>query len=368
MKKVLILLILVAFSFYVYHLYTSSYESNYEINNYKIYESYKNNKYYLEFSDKNIFPYELYVNKKVKSHIVQDIDEISINDGICVRPIISNVKTYPICYLHNQLVSYDLVNDNNLTKYLKDKSLKTDILVENSDFKIYDTLDSNTFVAVYNYYGYNILQKKSQKDIKLFENDHYDNSLAFSLNNYIVTPDYDEGYEYNTFYIINIINNEYKEIKTPKVISNNFYYCGTLKNNIYFFDIKYENLYKIDLNNYTILQVGSKDSGYIKVKNDKEVEATQYEYKNRIEYFNISNYENNYKLIDNEYYKEFNDNTQLKLKVLNGNFEILRTNKDYIFYINNDDLYYYSYLTGSTPILTYKEVMFNKNLLFVYNK
>ena len=51
-------------------------------------------------------------------------------------------------------------------------------------------------------------------------------------------PNYDQKYEYNSFYIINMTNNKIQNIilKKKKVISSDYYINGVVNDKIYIFD------------------------------------------------------------------------------------------------------------------------------------
>ena len=231
----------------------------------------------------------------------------------------------------------------------------------------------------------NTLNNKKLAKLNLFKEDTYTNSLGVSTFKYYVMPNYDQKYEYNSFYIINMTNNKIQNIilKKKKVISSDYYINGVVNDKIYIFDSDKLKQYVINPKKGKIEEtVNSENKGLYYDGKFKRINI--YDFKEEKKIFKediklpdkIKDKEVIGSYFDNYYYKEDNDiilyNETLEKVIylfkIDSKDSIL-INKDTIYYIDNNTLYYFNINTNSKKVITYDELLFNKvNRYFVYSK
>ncbi|MEG1558644.1 MAG: hypothetical protein RR228_01190 [Bacilli bacterium] len=371
MKKIIIFSLSLCFIVYLYNYFTYKYEIKYNINDFTIKETYNNKRYYFEIKKDKLYNFEVYCNKKISKKLIKDIKVINNNSYYCVHPIIKNTKTYPICYDSNKLISYYLIKDKEINKYVDSLSISyKEETPSNEKLHYYNSLSNKTYISLFTYNGFYTMNDKTIKFTKVFNNDVYDNKLSYQLKNNIIMPSYDEKYEFSNMYIFNMIDQKVHQIETKFIISYDAYYAGSYKNNVYLFDNKYNNLYRINTIKKEITLVGSEDKGYIKIYNNKEVKARLNDYKvDKIKYENLllSNYE--FTKYDSLYFN-YKDNPSIKTIMYNKNdIKIIKEYKSKVYFIDKETLYEFNPTNGLKHLLSYYEFNFNnKNNIFIYNK
>lgn len=367
MKKViivlnfLILVILVKF-------FLSNYDITYKLNDYSIKTIYKKNYYYFEIEDKNKnkYNFDVYGKRKIYKVKINKIENIQGDDFECIYPKIKDFKTYPLCYKNNELIDYNLIDSSLLSKYKTVYNYDE----SNKDFVYFNNLNSNSYIALWNYKGYVIMNGKSYNKVELFKKDRYDNELSYQLNNNIYMPNYDMEHEFNELIVLNIENMSKKTIKLEYNIDYDSYIVGSVKQKIYLFDNKHSILYEIDTKKEKIKIIGSGQLGYVMYEKGefKSCSKTLYTVK-KIKYNDITT-QSNYKYeFKDGTMKIYNSNKKIKTKIFDNKINILKKYKDEIYYLDNDTLYLYNPLTGSKKIFYNYELEFNNNnTIFIYIK
>lgn len=368
MKKALIIIISVLILVILSKYFLSNYNITYKLKNYSIKTSYNEKRYYFEIKDKenNEYNFDIYNKRKLFKVKISKIEEIVGDDFKCIYPVINEFKTYPLCYQNNELIDYNLIDSFLLDKYKKvDKNDNSD-----KDFVYYNNLNSKTFIALWNYKGYTVMNGKSYNKIELFKNDRYNNELSYQLNNQLYMPNYDMEHEFNELIVLNIEDLSKKTIKLEYNIDYDSYIVGSVKQKLYLFDNKHSILYQIDTKKEKVNIIGSNQKGYVMYKDGEFISCSKTLYTvKKIKYSDNSNNSNYKYLFEDGTYKKYKDNTNIKTKIFNSKMNILKEYKDELYYLEKDTLYKYTPYSGSKKVFYNYELEFNSNnTIFIYIK
>lgn len=405
-KILIILFIFVIILEVLFAIFGNGYNITYTILNddksYKVEETYIANNSsddHYEITINNKFFVSIYDNLFKDSRLIKNIEEFSDGDLSCIyinfkssklkRDVICNIGGKQKLY-HN-IVGYNSKLDefvNNLDNY--DINMFKDDLsnkIEKGLVKVYNNnIIKNHFIDLQKYKGiYNINNEKII-ELDYYKNDVYNPKLTISTDKYLISANYENDYSFDSIYIIDISNNQKKEIKLKESVSYDSYFQGEVNKKIYLFDKTNKKQYEIDPKKGKINEVGNEKKGILyysgKWENKNALEFVNSE----IKFQNIINYQNDsydkIEMSNNFYYLfDYYDNKVKvsKIDINNTNYitEIFEVNSirnikyvnDYIFFIDGDDIKYYSDRTGVRTIINYSELTFNKNLnYFVYIK
>lgn len=133
--------------------------------------------------------------------IITDI--MCINNNIIINYNSLKGSNHELDNFANRMVEYGYdfkQYENNLKNYTNDKTL---ILYR-------DNIVDNHFIALNSYRGIITInfKEKDINNIKLFNKDIYDVSLAYGLNNKYIIFDYNDKYQFNKIHIIDIVSNK----------------------------------------------------------------------------------------------------------------------------------------------------------------
>ena len=399
-KNTLLILVAILILEFVVFIFKSYHETDYKIVNkdesFNVFEVYKNNKYYFKVNYKKKDYYFSYDNKFFKAKkVLKNIIYYEKDDLSCIYPVFKNDRQLNIiCNLDDKLYTYSyyeeglkdmitLIDNNGYDISRFSDNAKPISYDSNTVYK--DNILDNTYIYVWKYNGFYTLNNKKLAKLNLFKEDTYTNSLGVSTFKYYVMPNYDQKYEYNSFYIINMTNNKIRNIilKKKKVISSDYYINGVVNDKIYIFDSDKLKQYVINPKKGKIEEtVNSENKGLYYDGEFKRINI--YDFKEEKKIFKediklpdkIKDKEVIGSYFDNYYYKEDNDiilyNETLEKVIylfkIDSKDSIL-INKDTIYYIDNNTLYYFNINTNSKKVITYDELLFNKvNRYFVYSK
>lgn len=364
MKKILIYIISISLIIIFVKYYISDYEIKYNLKGYTVMTKYDSDRFYFELKKDIVYNFDLYQNRAMSKLIINKIVEIKGDDFNCVYPMIDDIDTYPLCIKNNEYVDYNLIDSPLLDMYKTEK-----INIENNnDFVYYDELDSKTFVALWTYKGFTIMNGSNYKKIELFNKDRYDNTLAHLIDDTLYLPNYNEEHEYSKIITLNITNNKKSEIDLGYKIDYDSYVVGNIKRKLYIFDNKYSVLYEINTKNKKTKIIGNTEQGFVKYEDGKFITCSKTEYKvNKIKYnFNTSIYK--YK-INNGVFKTIKENKNIVTKIRNENVNIIKEYNNDLYYVYEDYLYRYNPYLGSRKVFYNYELTFNKdNTIFIYSK
>lgn len=366
MKKKLIIFILISISIILIKYFFSNYNIDYEIDNYKVSTKYNDERFYFELNNgKYIFNFDIYRNRSLKYSFIDNIKEIEGTDFYCIYPEIEDMTTYPLCYQNDIIIDYYLIDDPLLENY-KSKTISID--KKSDTFAYYNSLGNNTYVALWNYKGFTVMNGKNYKNVDIFTKERYDNTLAYQNENMIYIADYDSDHEYKYIITFDMLNNKRNIISLDVSIDFDSYFVGMIKNYLYVFDNKNSTLYEINIKNGSTKIKGNTEKGFIKYVDGKEVSCSKKEYKtDKIKYEkNISKYI--YQIDKDGVLKTIKDNTSINSKILNKEITFVHEYQNTLYYILDNYLYMYNPIDGNNKILYYFELNFNKdNTMFVYN-
>lgn len=358
MKKLglLILILVLTFSFFLYmYLRPRDYTLTYELNGYKITEKYskKYQIYYFKIEDE-VYSFDFVKNYKYSPKRAL-IKRLAIDDN-CVKPYTKNDALNKRCYFSNEDTSYQEVSIVNTSKEIETKN----------SIKVFNYLKNN--YVIWNYKGLDILNEGDYNKIPLFSNDIYNNPIMVQINDLIVFPNYEDGYEYQELIILNIKTGKQKTMKLDKEISNDSYVLGTNKNSIFIIDRKNKIEYEINPYFKKIRIVGSETKmgkiyalkGFDKISiNDLVNNTLAFEY--------LTPY--NYEVIDNTLYLSYLDSNLLTKVSDFKKGHVISIKEDKVYYLIEDTLYLYSPEVGNIKLLQKFEWNFNyENKIFIYEK
>lgn len=364
MKKVLMSFILIFILLVCLKYRFSNYEIKYDIDGYNVITNYKNKRFYIEISkDNKKYNFDIYGKRKLSKLLINNIKEIKDDTFSCIYPNIDGYETYPLCYKDDTFVDYNLIDSELLEEY-KVENLELDN--KKSDFVYYNNLKDNEYVALWNYNGYIVMNNKTYKNVRLFDKDKYDNTLSYLINDTIYIANYNQEHEYNELITLNLKNLKKNKITFRHKIDFDSYIVGHIKHYLYIFDNKHNILYEINLKKNESKIKANNELGFVKYNGKEFVSCSKSEYKiNKIKYNNYSSLYT-YKSTD-KLFKIINNNKNIKQVINNNKVNVIKEDKNNLFYLNNDNFYKYNPKLGSKLIFYNYELSFNKNnTIFVY--
>lgn len=348
MKKIIILIstIIVLFTIYIYVFNAPrDYQKTYTINELTVNEQYNKDKgiYLFIIKDKDTeIPYQI-LHKYIKKRKL--VNKISKEDNCYTITVFE--ENYKLCS-----------NETEITT--SKETIKKEIESDKHNINVYS---NSEIIYIWNYKGYYKLENNKLTTIDLFENDNYENKISVANNNYLITANYDEKYEFNNFFIINKANNKVKELKLENPVSSSSYFLGTYEDKIYLLDPKYKVEYEIIPSKNKITTISKDGEGYY-YDNEK---------------INISiNKLIKEKLIftQNNTYNYFLENNKLLLKINGTNIniatdnvgEIIKIDNDKVYYLSNGTLFKYTFGKQNEIMLENSEWKFNTtNQIYIFN-
>lgn len=366
MKKAFLILITIMIFIVTVHYYSYSYDINYSLGDFEINEIYNSkNKiisFNIEYKEKQYY-FEIGRNRFLQKKLLNNINLIEEDNIICILADSKKIDTYPLCYENDNYVSYLAINSEVLNEYKHQYDIEE--VLEN--FKYFNNLNKNEYVALWKYNGFYIMNGDNIKTINLFKKDRYNIDLAIIVKDKIIMPNYDESQYFKSLIVLDITTGKHEMIEGKYDIYYDSYFAGNNGNNIYLFDNKTESLYEINIKKQTIKLISNEEKGYIKLENNKKVEADLKEYtKNKITYFSSKlTYE--YENTEDGTYKKLNNDLLQKLS--NNNISIFKDSIDNIYYSDGNYFYNFNNYSGIKPIFYDFELNFNSNnRIFVYIK
>lgn len=384
---VIILIILILICKLILKINKISYKLNYDNKEFIISEVYKNNNYYIEIKRSNtVYPIRIY-NKSKDRKRIDKVYYYKDKTHECILPVINGkIDIDMMCYKDNILYDYNnIIGDNSkLDDYVKSidiydiNKFKDDISSEKniSTVKLYRNNEINKTVAITTYKGLII----SGMEIELFKNDIYNNKISTFINNYYLIADYDNDYDFEYFYLVNIESGNIEKIKIKDSISLDSYIQGIVDNKVYLYDKDNEKQYEIDVEKKDIKLIASGDNvKYYKNNNWETINKLKAKKELYFDYTTLNNDFSDYdEVIENENYYYLlnkNGNKYDLYRVDKNNLDVykfigtLPTNKiytkdNYIYYAFNNKLYFYSDKTGFKTLLEDSELEFNNTIKY----
>lgn len=336
---------------------------NYVINGFNVSENINNNKtniaitnneikyyYILDKKDKKVVSnIELYKDDNYNCLYLTFNDRTNINDLVCIKDNINYyystgvIKNEKIDNYYNELISQKKINRlyNDKATYQK-KDLYT--------FYTNNILDEYIlFISTYK--GLYKIDKDIE-EINLFDKDVYDQRIKAFIKNKYVIANYNQQYDFDSFYVVDLKSEKISTIKSKYNISFNSS-INYDENYIYLHDLDNDKYYELDIDNKSIRLI-NKITNNLKYLNNyeilKKIDNTYYIKKNNILY--KSNYEN---LVDLTHLFDISDKYNLQI------------GKNYICF--NEDLELICYYNNSyQTIVSNNEFKFNKTINYYFYK
>lgn len=364
---VVIFIFLIALTIIISMFNTKSYSVEYSIFEYDISENYDKDKqlYYFEVTKNDItYPF-IYEHKYQKERkLIKDIKEYKEEDYVCLKVDGSLVKSYPLCSYQNQIIDYHLVPEKlqvKISDYIKKPS---SIEKQEGHYEIYNTEDE---LLVWSYKGFNVIKSGKTDMINIFKDDIYEIPLATKINKYLFIPDYEQKYNFNKAYVIDLETLKIEEWKLKYEISFDSYVLGTNDKSIYLIDKKNKLEYELVPEKQKMRIIARKSSqgtiyknGVLYKESMSKLVTKEYSFTYLRPY--------NYTLINKTLYLNYLD-SNTKIKISNQEItDIVYISKDNVYYLIEDTLYRYNLKYGETKIMKYSEWNINyKNLIFINN-
>lgn len=353
--------IIVCLVYGIFH--SKNYEMEYSVENVHIIEKFNKQEKTYEFLFK-IKEKEFFValeHNDIHSKKIIKRVEVKEKDGnLCILPQSKALNLYPLCFINNEYVSYHLIEEEDLI----DSSYQKEIVSEEKSFhniKIYDLNDKIYYI--WNYEGFYILSNQENKEIKLFKEDIYNLPLVMKVNQNLLVADYDAKYAFNKFYVINSKKDKVKEMNLEKEISFESYFLGSANKKAYLVDKKNKIEYEINPQKLRIENITKNNQGRILNQDVWEPVSMNLLVSKDMNF--THNTITEFKIENNTLYK-VQGNYQTKISNQSVK-DIIYFEKDTVYYLVGEKLYYYNDTDGEVLVLSNFEWNFNyKNMIYIF--
>lgn len=331
------------------------------------------------------------------TQVITDVEYFKNDNYECILPIFKGnlVITDVLCYNGNEYTYYyNLVGiDNDLDRFVKGIKLyditkwqdnATSNNIENID--IYkDNLIKNHYIGFTNYKGiYNISANFNSTvyNIGLYNSDVRNQKIGIFVDNYYISADYNEEYEFNKFNVVDLVELKTSTFASNTKISMDSYIEGVADGYIYLYDKDSEKQYKININKKDITE----PSSTIKQYNNGEwsditpaVANTELKFVTKVNDYQDDKYDRIDKVGDKVGYYYLYQMVNNKYNVYRMNIQdkktityLFTTNTiqnicyadDYVYFISDADIKVYNDEFGVKKIASYNELEFNQNINF----
>lgn len=351
--------------------------------------------------DHNSFFFQLFDPNHKKNYIIQDIDYYKGKEYTCIFPHFKTEEVYQplLCRKEGIVYPYHTMKGKSeevdslaqtlaydFTPYNEDKS---DVLKKGTLTIYRKNLLANHYIAVENYKGISLInQKDVYKDITLFKKDIYMKNMAIFGDDFYLVADYNQKYTFNELFKIDIKNGKESAIISNAALNLDGYFMGKVEDNIYFFDKSRKEQYSISLKNEQIRKNGNQDTG-IQIYEDgiwKDV-SNYAAYQTKLTFYEEKMAEDKYaefarvdkvgtdksgsyyfyKKVGNVYHvyqAPILDDTKRTYLFDTTSIDQIIYQKDFIYYLYDKEIRYYSHLTGVKTVLSNTEFTYNKTLKF----
>lgn len=360
MKKFVVFLIVVfllIFGFICFSNKEKNYELEYELKDFSISESYdKDNKIYVFNISNPDYAFTFVSEKKYTNarKIVRDVEIFEDDNNYCVELKIDDTTIMPQCYKDGQLVDPYI---SGWDKFVLEDNTTSE---EYGNVSIYD---NNYTYLLWNNYG--LTDVISGENFNFLEQESYNNSLSYMMEDYILMADYDSTRTFSKFYIYNNSDKKIDEWEFEFDISFDSYFMGDVEDKIYLFDKKNIVQYEIDIDKKEISVVSTADGAIFYDNGWENLPKNQFAYTEKVM---DNNYVYNYYLEDNHLYLSLVDSSNSML-VSNREIDaIIYQDNEQIFYLSDDSLYNYDIVQGEHLLASYFEWNFSyEDKIFIFN-
>jgi hypothetical protein len=343
---------------------TKSYSLDYQIKDTSISENYDNtNKYYYYKLTYNNFSYDfIYESEYIKERkLISGIKKYYNDEYTCLIVDSDYFTINPLCSNQEELIDYHLIDEDTKEKIKKYYKTPSTTELKLNNYEIYNTEDTK---VIWNYKGINIIEKDKIESVNVFKKDIYEPNISTLINNYFIVADYEQTYNYDTIYIIDIDTKEVTKWDLDTEISFDSYIIGTNDKSVYIIDKKNKIEYELVPHKQKMRKISSSNKGIIYNNGEEEKISMDRLVSQKYSFIDKNNYK--FELDNKTLYMSINS-SNLKTKISNKEIDsILSIKKDTIYYLIGSTIYRYNLTYGETKIMKYSELEYNNtNIIFI---
>lgn len=342
------------------------------------------------------FEYQIFDNFEKASKIIKDIYYYSDEKQICILPKFRDSQfLFDVMCFDGELFRYyhsmENSNDslvsfvNSLSEHGYEKvnwSTSNKSMSKKDSVTVYNNLLANHVIGISNYKGtFKITDAGKIEDYSIFPNDVYQRNISAFIKNLYITFDNSS----NKFIVIDLLDGTNFEIISNYDFSTSTYILGSVDNSLYLYDENEKNEYEVNLKKKEISVIENEDDS-IKVYSNNKWESMSIEQIDKNATFSTietASYEKDYDLIlkdgyeygymyyfkkentiYNVYRSNINDQKNMTYLFSTTDLNRLILLDNTVYYLKNNDLYYYNDKTGNRKVLTNSELEFNKTIKF----
>ncbi len=401
-KTVLLFLLIFLFTKLVIYIATTNKKVEYDVVgkiDFHVVEEYsKQTNYSIEISYKKYkFRFINDTNYHKKMKIIKNIEYLKNEDVFCVYPIFENyTSSEMLCNKEGKYYSYySLREDSSVRKFvhtLEKKGYTFESYSESDKYEEYNHIKvfrnnqpKNSKIVLWNYTGIDIIGKK-YSTFHLSDKDIYNNKLWVLVDNYFLSPSYENEFSFDKMIEINLVKEKKKEIKLDKDISFDSYINGIHDDFIYIMDKDHLLQYTYNYKKHILLETGNKENNGIYYRNNKKEVINIYDLAKKELFFTndiqlkemdkLFSIKEKYKYL-NRYYFITEDNSvyslyeeDLSRPIFLFKMDDIREVEligDSIYFIKGDSIYLYNRYSGLKKVLSKNELKYNfDNIYDVY--
>jgi hypothetical protein len=411
--KVILFLFLIAISVQIlFTIFGDGHEVLYNIKDkektFSVKEIYKQNKKgiedYYDIVINDTYSYKIFNNLNKKSNIIKEIKYFEDSGLKCIYPIfkVKSLKLDVQCKNGEYLIFYQNIKGinskldkfvNQLENYNESQFLNdTKNKEENTFVVVYrNNMKKDLYFASPSYKGIYLINNnemhKNIETLEIFNHDVYEPNIIGSVGKYLLVADYNSEYNFDTFHIIDLVTGNKKTIKGKEKISFNSFVQGNYKDSIYLIDKDKKTQYEINIKEEKITLVGNTRIGTIFYKNNKkekkhinDVIKENLKFSNKIEdtsnkfdevietthfYYLLKKEKNKMKV----YRKNKSGLDLITFLFESDNVSNYSFDKGYMFFMDKDEVKYYSDETSLKTAYKQSEMAFNSSIkYYIYTK
>lgn len=336
-----------------------------------------------------------YGNLKNRNYVVQQVKYVKDDKYECIYPIYKEkgFQSDVVCYDGRYYYPYQALSDVSPTIsefYKKYKGNQVVTGEKSQEVTIYsDNLLKNHQLFLENYKGLYFISDVAQvKNLTLFDKDVYKKDLSCFNKDYYFVADYNDKYATNRLLFVSLKDRKIKELKKKESLSFDSVVQGVVDEKIYVLDKSNKEQYKIDLKNETIKKIGTEKQKLSVFKDGKWEKQNYYQvvqeekmffqnevasvFKNiqydRVDYVKGKKYEFYYLYLkDGDKYQIYRYDCRQKTTTYLFKTTSLKNiyyHENIIYFIDGENIFYYSDFEGLNKVITYRELQFNSSLQF----
>ncbi len=338
-----------------------------------------------------------------KKKILVDIKMIQKDDLVCIYPILEKEdSSHNIeCSRQGTLYSYQTMrNDPTVQEFvesLKKESLASSGWEVESEEGVFVTqstafpkniLDEDKIVVWY-YQGIEIISSKEQKNVSLLNWDKYENKHGVLVGKNYLVPAYQSNrvFDFSQITVVDVTSSDFWTVQFPQTVSQNTYINGVVDGKVYYLDKDNVVQYEFNPEKRTVRIVGNQELNAQYYNGEWET-VNIYDLINTEKKFTVNDAggidfqrEDIVEVLaaDGVYYyytqsgdfyrvlKAFPEKAMFLFHADSPNNVIL--NRDTLYYISGDTLYYYNEEAGNKRIVKNNEFLYNTmNRIQVYKE